>query len=178
MGIEIGLGRTPGRVVSILFVHSRCFWPPCLKYRFNSLNPSAMKLTQFFLLGLCALAICACGSSSVVPKSPKEDISHTSVENPDQNISLSDHLRKLSGVSVSGSGPNARITIRGVNSLNAGTEPLFVINGQAINGGLRAASDIVSVNDIQSIRVLKNPSETGFYGVRGANGVIEIKLKN
>ncbi|MCB9295583.1 MAG: TonB-dependent receptor plug domain-containing protein [Lewinellaceae bacterium] len=54
---------------------------------------------------------------------------------------------------------------------------LFVVNGQILGGGRRAASNFVPVNDIQSIRVLKNPSETGIYGVQGANGVIEIQLK-
>lgn len=136
-----------------------------------------MKPMLIFICGACILIISACGSSSGVPRGGEENIGHTSVENPDQTVSLTDHLRKLSGVSVAGNGPNARVTIRGANSINAGTEPLFVINGQVLNGGLRAASEIVPVNDIKSIRVLKNPSETGIYGVRGANGVIEIELK-
>ena len=138
-----------------------------------------MRLIQLFTFGVCIFAIVACSSSAGVSRSSSsgENTSHTRVENPDQSISLADHLRKLSGVSVSGNGPNATVTIRGVNSINASSEPLFVIDGQVINGGLRAASNLVPVNDIKSIRVLKNPSETGIYGVRGANGVIEIQLK-
>lgn len=136
-----------------------------------------MKFMHFFLLGLFLVLFATCGTPSGVSKANDENIGHTSVENPDQTISLADHLRKLSGVSVSGSGANAMVTIRGVNSINASSEPLFVINGQVLNGGLQAASQIVPVNDIKTIRVLKNPSETGFYGVRGANGVIEIELK-
>ena len=136
-----------------------------------------MRSVPFLFTALCIIAVTACGTASGGPQAPQENIGHTSVENPDQSISLTDHLRKLSGVSVSGNGPNATVTIRGVNSINASSEPLFVIDGQVINGGLRAASNLVPVNDIKSIRVLKNPSETGIYGVRGANGVIEIQLK-
>jgi len=136
-----------------------------------------MKPIQIFIWGLCAFAVSSCGSSSGGARPSGENIGHASVENPDQSISLADHLRKLSGVFVSGNGANATVTIRGTNSINAGTEPLFVVDGQVINGGLRAASEFIQVNDIQSITVLKNPSETGFYGVRGANGVIEIKMK-
>ena len=136
-----------------------------------------MRSVPFLFTALCIIAVTACGTASGGSQAPQENIGHTSVENPDQSISLTDHLRKLSGVSVSGNGPNATVTIRGVNSINASSEPLFVIDGQVINGGLRAASNLVPVNDIKSIRVLKNPSETGIYGVRGANGVIEIQLK-
>ena len=136
-----------------------------------------MRSVPFLFTALCIIAVTACGTTSGGSQAPQENIGHTSVESPDQSISLTDHLRKLSGVSVSGNGPNATVTIRGVNSINASSEPLFVIDGQVINGGLRAASNLVPVNDIKSIRVLKNPSETGIYGVRGANGVIEIQLK-
>ena len=137
-----------------------------------------MRAIHFLIYGLSLFALSACGSCYGTSRISGENIGHSEVENPDQSISLTDHLRKLSGVYVSGSGPNAQVTIRGVNSINSSTEPLFVVNGQVLNGGLRAASEVVPVNEIQSIRVLKNASETGFYGVRGANGVIEIKLKN
>jgi TonB-dependent SusC/RagA subfamily outer membrane receptor len=99
------------------------------------------------------------------------------IEAPDNAISLIDHLRRVPGVQVSGNGGNAAITIRGISSIRSRTEPLFVIDGQQISGGLQFASRMVPVNDIKSIRVLKNPNETAIYGVRGANGVIVIRLK-
>lgn len=136
-----------------------------------------MKFMHLFLPVLLGFSISSCGVSAGASRGSDENIGHTSVDNPDQTVSLADHLRKLSGVYVSGSGPNATVTIRGANSVNASSEPLFVVNGQVLNGGLRAASQMVPVNDIKTIRILKNPSETGIYGVRGANGVIEIELK-
>lgn len=99
------------------------------------------------------------------------------IENPDVALTLLDHLRKVPGVQVRGVGENAIVTIRGINSIRSGTEPLFVLNGQPMFGGLRSIIQAVPVADIKSIRVLKNPAETGIYGVRGANGVIEITTK-
>jgi len=64
-----------------------------------------------------------------------------------------------------------------MSSFVSETEPLFVVNGTPINGGLSAASSMVTVADIKSVRVLKTPSETSFYGIRGSNGVIVITLK-
>jgi TonB-dependent SusC/RagA subfamily outer membrane receptor len=99
------------------------------------------------------------------------------INNPDYTISLADHLRKVAGVQITGTGANAQVQIRGISSINSGTEPLFVVNGSSLDGGYRAAHDLIPVHNIKSIRVLKDPSDTSMYGIRGANGVIEIWLK-
>jgi TonB-linked SusC/RagA family outer membrane protein len=69
---------------------------------------------------------------------------------------------------------NATIRIRGVGSINAGTEPLYVIDGVP-----SASTDFASLNtnDIESISILKDASATSIYGSRGANGVIVITTK-
>ncbi|MFT5884948.1 MAG: TonB-dependent SusC/RagA subfamily outer membrane receptor [Arcticibacterium sp.] len=95
----------------------------------------------------------------------------------EQWMPLEDYLRKVSGVSVIGSGPSAQIIIRGMGTVNAAYEPLFVINGAAVNGGFSTVSSILNSTDIESISVLKDASSTGIYGTRAANGVIVIKLK-
>lgn len=117
----------------------------------------------------------SCGSSgkSVVSEDNKSDY----VVNPEATISLVDHLRKFPGVFVDGSGESARVFIRGVNTISLDTEPLFVIDGQKITGGLAVASRSVTVESIQRIRVLKTAAETSRYGLLGANGVIEITTK-
>lgn len=102
---------------------------------------------------------------------------------------------KLAGVTItsSGGGPGqgANILIRGVNSLNLGTEPLFVIDGipidnstsdQGTGGGLPAsmpnrAADI-NPEDIASVNVLRGGAATALYGLRGANGVVVITTKS
>ena len=99
------------------------------------------------------------------------------IEEPNSMMSLADHLRQVPGVRVTGTGRNASVTIRGGSSINGSNEPLFVVNGQEFSGGLEAVSNFIDVNEIAKIRVLKDPGDTGMYGVRGANGVIEIYLK-
>ena len=68
----------------------------------------------------------------------------------------------------------AVMTIRGTNSINSGTAPLYILDGVPI-----ASSDFNTINpaDIESISVLKDASSTSIYGARAANGVIVITTK-
>ena len=68
----------------------------------------------------------------------------------------------------------ATMTIRGTNSINSGTAPLYILDGAAIS-----SSDFNAINpsDIESISVLKDASSTSIYGARAANGVIVITTK-
>lgn len=70
-------------------------------------------------------------------------------------------------------GAGTSIRVRGTRSINAGNEPLVVLDG--VDSGV----DISGLNpeDIESISVLKDASATAIYGSRGANGVIMIKTK-
>jgi TonB-dependent SusC/RagA subfamily outer membrane receptor len=132
-------------------------------------------ISFIWVLFLVVLSSChSSKSASAVQRRPSDA---NTIENPGNTLSLVDHLRKVPGVQVHGNGENATITIRGINSINSGTEPLFVLNGQPVFGGLRAVIQSVPVADIKSIRVLKNAAEIGIYGMRGANGVIEITTK-
>ena len=91
------------------------------------------------------------------------------IENALQGKSAGVFVTSASGVP----GGGASIRIRGGNSVTAGNEPLYVIDG-FIGGG-----DLNSINtqDIASIEVLKDASATAIYGARGANGVILITTK-
>lgn len=86
-----------------------------------------------------------------------------------------EYLRgRVPGVQIGYAGPGGTpsVTIRGENSFNAGTQPLFVVDGAVV-------SDIASINpnDVASVNVLKD-SSTSIYGSRGAGGVIVIKTKS
>jgi TonB-dependent SusC/RagA subfamily outer membrane receptor len=100
------------------------------------------------------------------------------VQNLNPSVDLADHLKKVPDLTVTGSGGNAKVAIRGMATPSGDAEPLFVINNNPISGGLSEANSIVSVADIKSVTVLKTPSETSPYGIRGSNGVILIKLKD
>ena len=80
-----------------------------------------------------------------------------------------DYIRgKVPGVLVQ----DGKILIRGISSINSSTYPLFVVDGTPMN-------DISWINpyDVKSIDVLKDSSSCALYGVRGANGVIVIRMK-
>jgi TonB-linked SusC/RagA family outer membrane protein len=83
---------------------------------------------------------------------------------------------KIAGVDVRlrdgepGSAP--QITIRGLGSIGAGSNPLYVVDGFPVE-------DIgtLNMNDVESIDILKDASATSIYGSRGANGVVIISTK-
>ncbi len=69
---------------------------------------------------------------------------------------------------------SATMVIRGTNSINSGTAPLYILDGVPIS-----ASDFntIAPADIESLSVLKDASSTSIYGARAANGVIVITTK-
>ncbi len=64
--------------------------------------------------------------------------------------------------------------IRGTNSINSGTTPLFILDGMPISS---SDFNAISPGDIESISVLKDASSTSIYGARAANGVVVITTK-
>ena len=85
---------------------------------------------------------------------------------------------KVPGIAVTRTADGGiAITIRGTNSFYASTSPLYIIDGVEMESGHGGALTGVNPYDIESIKVLKNPEDTGLYGVRGANGVIVITTK-
>ncbi|MEI6566337.1 MAG: TonB-dependent receptor [Verrucomicrobiota bacterium] len=68
-------------------------------------------------------------------------------------------------------GEDFKITIRGATSINASSEPLFVVDG--LVGGSMPPSE-----DISAIEILKDASATAIYGSRGANGVVMVTTKS
>ena len=64
--------------------------------------------------------------------------------------------------------------IRGTNSINSGTSPLFILDGVPITS---SDFNAISPADIESINVLKDASSTSIYGARAANGVVVITTK-
>ena len=83
---------------------------------------------------------------------------------------------KVAGVEVhqtSGApGDGVTIRVRGVNSLSASSDPLYVIDGYP------ASEDVfINPNDIESIDILKDAASAAIYGSRGASGVVLITTK-
>lgn len=83
---------------------------------------------------------------------------------------------KVPGVYVKANaspGADASIQIRGNNSLQYGTGPIYVVDGVIIDGGFNT----LNPDDIESVTVLKDASSTAIYGSRGANGVVIVTTK-
>lgn len=105
------------------------------------------------------------------PKSPNELDNQTLKQV--NTASVNQKLQgQVSGVTIGNDnspGGGAMVRIRGIGSINANS-PLYVVDGVPISGNINS----INPNDIASVNVLKDPSQTAMYGVRGANGVIII----
>ncbi|PLX06320.1 MAG: hypothetical protein C0596_17770 [Marinilabiliales bacterium] len=97
---------------------------------------------------------------------------------------------RAAGVQVTTSngmaGSSINVKVRGTNSISAGSQPLYVIDGIPVSSGdfsanntgsgFNALSDL-NPNDIESIQILKDAAAASIYGSRGANGVVLITTK-
>jgi TonB-linked SusC/RagA family outer membrane protein len=108
-----------------------------------------------------------------------------------QNLPLQSFDRALqgraAGVQVRSSnglpGGAVNIRIRGVGSINAGNEPLFIVDGVQLNNQSNAAFTqsnplaFLNPNDIESMEILKDAASAAIYGSQAANGVVIITTK-
>lgn len=85
---------------------------------------------------------------------------------------------KIAGVQIqnvsSEAGADPKINIRGISSVNAGANPLVVVDGQPVPDGLAS----INMADVESVEVLKDAASAAIYGSRGASGVILITTKS
>ena len=110
------------------------------------------------------------GSVSTVKSEKMEN-----VPAPSFDQALQGQSGGLTVISNSGEPSKAAVfQIRGTNSINSGTAPLFILDGVPISS---ADFNTLSPNDIESISVLKDASSTSIYGARAANGVVVITSK-
>lgn len=80
---------------------------------------------------------------------------------------------RIAGLQIQEMGGTAKASIRGVSSMSLNTEPLFIIGGTQYET-LEAANNAISIEDIMEVEVKKDGSE---YGMKGANGVVIIKMR-
>ncbi|MGZ3767611.1 MAG: TonB-dependent receptor plug domain-containing protein, partial [Mucilaginibacter sp.] len=117
-----------------------------------------------------------------------EDLKKTQVTSFDQ--ALQGRAAGVQVTQLSGKpGAETSIRIRGTSSINAGNEPLYVIDGMLVSSdgadmstGVTRGPRIgplssINPSDIESIEILKDASATAIYGSRGANGVVLITTK-
>lgn len=141
-----------------------------------------LKFHSFYTVALCGGLSCLLVSSCFTPgpELAGRSFKPNEVEVSAQKggvLDLNMYLRKVAGVRVSGEGGAARITIRGLNSINLDSSPLFIVDGMNLGRDYSQIYAMLNVLDIKRVSVLKSASELGIYGVQGANGVIEIEMK-
>ena len=111
--------------------------------------------------------------------------------------SLQGHATGVTAVTTSGApGSSSSIRVRGIGSINANQEPLYVIDGVIVQSGGQSGADYgladrlgngkvstisplstLNPSDIVSMEILKDASATAIYGAQGANGVVLITTK-
>ena len=124
------------------------------------------------------------GAASVVKSEALKDVPSVSFEQALNGKVAGMQITQSSGQAGSGS----EIRIRGIGSMNASNEPLYVIDGvPAISGGTGQMGDYIYPSNrvmstikssvIESITVLKDAAASALYGSRAANGVILVTTK-
>ncbi len=125
------------------------------------------------------------GAASVVKADAIKDVSTLSFEN-----AMAGKVAGLQVTTLSGqAGSTSSIRVRGIGSMNASNEPLYVVDGiPVISGNVSQLSSniyttnnvmsTINPNDIESITVLKDAAASALYGSRAANGVIVITTKH
>lgn len=109
------------------------------------------------------------GSATMVSKEKLEKIK---AANPIQALQgMSSGVQVINNSGQPGASPT--VVIRGVGSMNASNNPLYVVDGVPYGGYINA----ISQSDIESITVLKDAAASALYGSRAANGVIIITTK-
>ena len=138
-----------------------------------------LSIVLFAFSGACASR----AAKTPVPASSRPTASTVTAEEIERNAASNQPIERVlegrvSGVTIEQApGGGIAVRIRGVSSLHGGNEPLYVVDGTPFTPGPGGALTGINPYDIESITVLKNPADIAIYGVRGANGVIVIKMK-
>ncbi|MFR9510782.1 MAG: TonB-dependent receptor [Rikenellaceae bacterium] len=108
-----------------------------------------------------------------VSKYSNENLADMAVTGVDQALQ-----GRIAGVNItnttSEAGSTPQIRVRGMGSISASNEPLVVVDGYPSSDGLQ----MVDMNDVESVEVLKDAASSAIYGSRGANGVILVTTKS
>ncbi len=124
--------------------------------------------------------------TSAVSKMKMDDSKMREVSSP--TALLNGRIAGVTSFASSGAlGSGERVSIRGASSIQAGNDPLYVIDGIPIDGSSANLYDfgetmsplaVLNVTDIESIEVLKDAASAAIYGSRASNGVIVITTKS
>ena len=129
-------------------------------------------MNQIIVISFVAMLTFACSSTKdIIPS----NAGSTKIDYSGKR-ELIDYLRGTAGVEVRGSGDDILILVRGVKSITADNNPLYIVDG--VNMGRNYANAANAANSFEIIRVnVLTPPRAGKYGYQGQNGVIEVFVK-
>ena len=136
-----------------------------------SLNENTSVLDEVIVVGAAMKKADLTGSVSYLDAEKLNETPSTTVAGALQG--------KMAGLMVTPSGKpgeDATVRVRGTNTINSGSSPIYVIDGLVMDGDFGSFNSI-NPEDVESIQVLKDASATAIYGSRGANGVILVTTK-
>ena len=148
-----------------------------------SLTPQAIGLAELVVTGYGTQT--AGDITGAVKSVGTEDFNTGNITTP--QLLIQDKIAGVQIVDNNDVGGGLSVRIRGATSVNASSEPLYVIDGMPVGvgnnggGGLSAGRDplnFLNPNDIESITVLKDASAAAIYGANAANGVVIITTKS
>jgi len=124
------------------------------------------------------IAACASGHSARTRPSTAQTVTAEDIEH-NAGVPIEQVLQaKVPGLIVSRTSDGGiAIQMRGAPSFYGSSEPLYVVDDVPIKAGPGGALNGINPYNIESIKVLKDPADTGIYVIRGGNGVIVIKMK-
>lgn len=142
--------------------------------------PNASKVLVPAGLVAAILTACSHGARPSSRTAPARDADVTAEDmrtSPERSIEQQ-LMAKVPGITVTRTSSGAlAIRIRGGSSLYGNNNPLYVVDGLAVEAGPEGEMPGINPYDIESIKVLKDTEAMTMYGSRGANGVIIIKTK-
>lgn len=141
------------------------------------MTPSSLRVLGAMPI-IALVAACSSGPTNTAP-APRNVVTSRDIERAPGGDPIEKVLQaRVPGIIVTRTDDGGvAIRIQGASSFYSGAQPLYVIDELPINPGPGGALVGVNPYDIDNIKVLKDPSETGIYGMRGANGVIVITMK-
>jgi TonB-dependent SusC/RagA subfamily outer membrane receptor len=132
--------------------------------------------------GIAATLLTACShnakATGKTPPAKGADVTAEDMRTSPERSIEQQLMAKVPGITVSRTSSGAlAIHIRGTTSIYGNNNPLYVVDGLAVEAGPEGEMPGINPYDIESIKVLKDTEAMTMYGSRGANGVIIIKTK-
>ena len=144
------------------------------------MNTHSYPIRVALLVSVTMVAGSACAHSGKTQQKPGSSDTVTAEEiERSPNESIEQYLMgRFPGVWVeTGSDGSIAVRIRGTTTVHGDAEPLYVVDGIALQPGPNGTLFGIKPHDVASIQVLKDGASTAMYGMRGANGVLLITTR-